>query len=305
MYRDYTTSRVLTSELIEGISLYEVMVASRDNDADYLASLRARGYDPDKIVRNLDWNMLNQVFVHGYFHADLHPANLFVLPGNAIGYVDYGIVGSLPDDTRDSLTHYSWLLFHGDVDAAVRSSCAGSLRRPPRIPRPRAHTSSACIVHSSTRWARPKPNAGGNDPPTRPPRPLARPGEPVSRLAMDTMRGIRDHSLTFSPGIVAYLKMLVMLGTIRHELAIDYDLRANVQRFFTRYMRQRALALADPGSARSGSTRHRPDSPSDQVLEFIEVQEPFIVEAQSSCSASGGGCRRFAAGWCSSVSPCW
>ena len=119
VYRDYTTSRVLTSELIEGISLYEVMIASRNKDADYLASLRARGYDPDKIVRNLDWNMLNQVFVHGYFHADLHPANLFVLQGNAIGYVDYGIVGSLPDDTRDSLTHYSWLLFHGDVDAAV------------------------------------------------------------------------------------------------------------------------------------------------------------------------------------------
>ena len=119
IYRDYTTSRVLTSELIEGISLYEVMIASRNADADYLASLRARGYDPDKIVRNLDWNMLNQVFVHGYFHADLHPANLFVLPGNAIGYVDYGIVGSLPTDTRDSLTHYSWLLFHGDVDAAV------------------------------------------------------------------------------------------------------------------------------------------------------------------------------------------
>ena len=30
VYRDYTTSRVLTSELIEGISLYEVMIASRD-----------------------------------------------------------------------------------------------------------------------------------------------------------------------------------------------------------------------------------------------------------------------------------
>ena len=41
--------------------------------------------------------MLNQVYVFGYFHADLHPANLYVLPGNAIGYVDFGIVGQLPD----------------------------------------------------------------------------------------------------------------------------------------------------------------------------------------------------------------
>ena len=157
VHRDYTTSRVLTSELIEGISLYEVMIASRNKDADYLASLRARGYDPDRIVRNLDWNMLNQVFVHGYFHADLHPANLFVLPGNAIGYVDYGIVGSLPDDTRDSLTHYSWLLFQETWMPPSRSSCAGSLQRPARIPRLRARTSSTCIARSSTRWAHPTP----------------------------------------------------------------------------------------------------------------------------------------------------
>ena len=96
------------------------------------------------------------------------------------------------------------------------------------------------------------------------------------------MRGIREHQLTFSPGIVAYLKMLVMLGTIRHELAISYDLRANVRRFFTRYMRQRALALADPRLASErfyeASIRMRRAL---RFLEFIEAQEPFIVEAQS------------------------
>src|SRR6185295_19758938 len=113
--------------------------------------------------------------------------------------------------------------------------------------------------------------------PARPPRP-----NPYSRLAMDTMRGIREHSLAFSPGIVAYLKMLVMLGTIRHELAIEYDLRANVRRFFTRYMRQRALALADPRLATErlyeASIRIRRTL---RFVEFIESQEPFIVEAQS------------------------
>ena len=63
--------------------------------------------------------MLNQVYVFGYFHADLHPANLFVLPGDAIGYVDFGIVGQLPNRVRDSLTRYSWLLFRGEVESAV------------------------------------------------------------------------------------------------------------------------------------------------------------------------------------------
>src|SRR5690349_3089121 len=120
VYRDYTTSRVLTTELIEGIPLVEIMIAKRDGDQAYLRKLAASGHDLDRIVRHLDWNMLNQVFVFGYFHADLHPANLFVLPDDAIGYVDFGIVGQLPNRVRDSLTRYSWLLFRGEVEGAVR-----------------------------------------------------------------------------------------------------------------------------------------------------------------------------------------
>ena len=111
VYRDYTTPRVLTTELLEGIPLIEIMVARREGDRAYLDALAAAGHDLDRIVRRLDWNMLNQVFVFGYFHADLHPANLFVLPGDGIGYVDFGIVGQLPNRVRDSLTRYSWLLF--------------------------------------------------------------------------------------------------------------------------------------------------------------------------------------------------
>ena len=119
VHRDYTTSRVLTTELIVGIPLIDIMIAKREGNTAYLEALAARGHDLDRIVRNLDWNMLNQVYVFGYFHADLHPANLFVLPGDAIGYVDFGIVGQLPDRVRDSLTRYSWLLFRGEVESAV------------------------------------------------------------------------------------------------------------------------------------------------------------------------------------------
>ena len=40
--------------------------------------------------------------------------------------------------------------------------------------------------------------------------------------------------------------MLVTLGTLRHQLAVDYDLQANVRRFFRRLARQQGLALLDP-----------------------------------------------------------
>ena len=83
VYREYTTSRVLTSELIDGIPLIEIVSAVRQGNEAYLRDLAERGYDLQAVVRHLDWNMLNQVYVFGCFHADLHPANLFVLPGNA------------------------------------------------------------------------------------------------------------------------------------------------------------------------------------------------------------------------------
>ena len=83
-----------------------------------------------------------------------------------------------------------------------------------------------------------------------------------------------------SASIVGYLKMLVTLGTLRHSLAVDYDVQANVRRFVRRLARQQGLALLDPrrtfdrvyaGTGRIQRTL--------EFLEFIEAQEPVITEA--------------------------
>ena len=79
--------------------------------------------------------MLNQVYVFGCFHADLHPANLFVLPGNAIGYVDFGMVGRLSDNVRESLIRYTL--------AAVPLGSGGRGRELMRWFAPTSETNSA------------------------------------------------------------------------------------------------------------------------------------------------------------------
>ena len=77
--------------------------------------------------------------------------------------------------------------------------------------------------------------------------------------------------------------MLVTLGTLRHALAIEYDLQDNVRQFVRRLARQQGMAWLDPrrtvdrlfaGAARIQQTL--------EFMEFIEGQEAFIVEAQSS-----------------------
>ena len=279
VYRDYTTSRVLTTDLIEGIPLIEIMVAKRNGDTAYLTALAEAGHDLDRIVRRLDWNMLNQVFVFGYFHADLHPANLFVLPGDGIGYVDFGIVGQLPNRVRDSLTRYSWLLFRGDVEGAVRELMRWLAPGPltdanaARWQLIRVHQAFLYdTVAGRTRVTEGAPGPARNAT-----------DNPYSRLAVDILATIRVHQLTLSPSIVAYLKMLVTLGTLRHALAADYDLQDNVRQFVRRLARQQGMAWLDPrrtvdrvfaGAARVQRTL--------EFMEFLEGQEAFIVEAQSS-----------------------
>jgi len=278
VYRDYTTSRVLTTEFIDGIPLIEVMIARREGNLAYLETLAAQGHDLDRIVRHLDWNMLNQVFVFGYFHADLHPANLFVLEDDAIGYVDFGIVGQLPDRVRDSLTRYSWLLFRGEVEAAVRELMRWL------APGPATDTAAArwqlIRVHQAflydTVADRSRVTMGA-------PGPARHTENPYSKLAVDILETIRDQQLAMSSSIVAYLKMLVTLGTLRHQLAVEYDLPENVRRFVRRLTRQQGVSWLDPRRTLdrlyAGSGRLQR---AFEFMEFLETQQPVILEAEAS-----------------------
>jgi ubiquinone biosynthesis protein len=100
IYWDLTTSRVLTMEFLEGptVSTYLKMV-ERGDEAE-LDRLRAGGFAPAIFSANIISNFLRDAFRFGAFHADLHPANLLILPGNVVGYVDFGIVATLTPEAR-------------------------------------------------------------------------------------------------------------------------------------------------------------------------------------------------------------
>ena len=94
-----------------------------------------------------------------------------------------------------------------------------------------------------------------------------------------------------SASIVGYLKMLVTLGAIRHQLAIDYDLPDTVRRFVRRLARQQGLALLDPRLAMD-----RLYAGAGQVqrglhfVDFLEAQEPAILEAEALLFGFRNGC---------------
>lgn len=95
--RQLSSRRVLTTSWIHGTKLQE------------RRALEAQGLDPSALIRTCVIAGLRQLLEFGYFHADPHPGNLFALPGRTgllghVAYVDFGMMDSITDEDRLTLT---------------------------------------------------------------------------------------------------------------------------------------------------------------------------------------------------------
>jgi ubiquinone biosynthesis protein len=97
------TGRVLTMEMIEGVKLSET------------DRLRAAGFDLDEVARRGAELYLEMIFSHGFYHADPHPGNILLLPGNVIGLLDFGMVGRIEERLRESIEEMLVAIVNHDV----------------------------------------------------------------------------------------------------------------------------------------------------------------------------------------------
>ncbi len=65
-------------------------------------------------------SIIRMLFRDGFFHADLHPGNLMILPGSRIGFIDLGMVGRFSEELKRSLMYYYYCLVMGDSENAAR-----------------------------------------------------------------------------------------------------------------------------------------------------------------------------------------
>ncbi len=91
VFSELCTSRVLTMELLTGVSLRE---------AGHLEEI---GVDREELARRGATIWMDMVFRDGFFHADPHPGNLVVLPGGTIGILDCGMVGRIDETLRETI----------------------------------------------------------------------------------------------------------------------------------------------------------------------------------------------------------
>ncbi len=100
VYWDYCDAGVMVMGRIHGTPI------------SHISSLHEKGIDIPKLARTGVEIFFTQVFRDGYFHADMHPGNIFVGDDGQYIAVDFGIMGTLTDEDRNYLAQ-NFLAFFG------------------------------------------------------------------------------------------------------------------------------------------------------------------------------------------------
>lgn len=107
MFHGMVTKRVLVMEYVEGIKSSRVDL------------LDGQGYDRKTVASRGADLLLEQIFRFGFFHGDPHPGNLWVLPGNVICYLDFGMMGSVDRRSREDMADMVYALVRRDESRAA------------------------------------------------------------------------------------------------------------------------------------------------------------------------------------------
>jgi ubiquinone biosynthesis protein len=229
VYRDTSTRRVLTIEYIDGIKVSDIK------------GLREAGYDCPLITERGSEVLLKQIFTFGFFHADPHPGNIFVLPGNVICLLDFGMMGAVDRGTRE--------IFVSLVEAIIR-------RDEPR---------TAQILLRLTDWDdEPNVTQLEKDVADFLAQHLFRPLKEVqlAKLLQHLLELATKHRMRMPPDIFLMLKALAQVEGVATMLNPEFDMIQKV----TPFIKQIKMARLAPGRL------------ADDVLKLVEQSYEFLID---------------------------
>ena len=204
-----STARVLTMEFMRGWRLSD------------LDEARAAGVDCFGLAVHGATGFMRQVFVYGRYHADLHPANIFVTPDNTIAYLDFGIVGYLTPEERMNITQVMAALVYRDPERALTYSAKLGVHVPPEdIDAVRSGLGH--LLDGTTR------EDGTRD---------------FAHFGLGFLKLLGEHGVKIPSGYGLLIKSLATVEGVARALYPQIDIVATAQPFTTRILGQ---AMGDP-----------------------------------------------------------
>ncbi|MDF1558183.1 MAG: AarF/UbiB family protein [ANME-2 cluster archaeon] len=107
VYWELTNDNVLVMEHIYGVPLGEYRAFS--------------SFERKRVAKLISSSFLQMVYIDGYFHADPHPGNIFVMNDGTIAYLDFGAIGKLDSDIKKDMYSVFYAVYIKDVDMVARS----------------------------------------------------------------------------------------------------------------------------------------------------------------------------------------
>jgi ubiquinone biosynthesis protein len=202
--RERSGQRVLTMEFFDGIrpdapDALELSPSVREHLVDVGAAA---------IIRML--------YRDGFFHADLHPGNLLVLPHNKVGFIDLGMVGRMEPDLRRALLYYYYSLVTGDHENAARYLAA--VAQPGKGGDPAGFRRDVSEI--SSRWHRASDFTSFS----------------LAQLVLESVTRGAQYRMYFPVELVLMVKALITFEGVGHLLLPGFDVadvsRRHVRRIF-------------------------------------------------------------------------
>lgn len=204
VYRQYSGKNVLTMQFLGGL---------RPD------SLEAQALPREQRERLIDLgaqSIIRMLYQDGIFHADLHPANLLILPDTKVGFIDLGMVGRMDGELRRTMMYYYYCLVTGDAESAARYLGAVAVAGPRSDPVGFRHE----VAEISSRWRLAATFEGYS----------------LARLILESVTRGAKYNMYFPVELVLMVKALVTFEGVGHVLLPGFDVadtsRRHIRRIF-------------------------------------------------------------------------
>jgi ubiquinone biosynthesis protein len=216
---DYSTSRVLTMEYVHGKKITDLSPLGRmEFDGAALAEEMFRGY-------------LEQILVHGFFHADPHPGNVFITDDYRIALIDLGMVGRITPRLQEELLQLLLAIAEGRGEEASDAAIKIGERKPEFNEKEFTRRISEIVAQQKAM------TVGQME---------------VGRLVLEVTQTSAACGIRVPPELTMLGKTLLNLDQVGRALAPDFDPNASIRRNAAEILQQRLMKSFSPGNLFSG-----------------------------------------------------
>jgi ubiquinone biosynthesis protein len=216
---DYCTSRVLTMEYVPGKKI---------TDMNPLARME---FDGAALAEDLFRAYLEQILVHGFFHADPHPGNVFLTEDYRVALLDLGMVGRITPRLQEDLLQLLLAISEGRGEEASQIAV--------KIGDPREDFDGKAFTRRISEIVAVQKSATVSQ-------------MEVGRLVLEVTQVSAENGVRVPPELTMLGKTLLNLDQVGRALESDFDPNASIRRNAAEILRQRLFKSLSPGNLFSG-----------------------------------------------------